>query len=193
MKQTIGLVILLLLPVTGCGRPTPAGAGKPANAVRVPDLQERHAKNFLTMALEAKSEGDTQRAIKGLEKVIADYPASQAAGEAQVVLQELQDGSAESETEDGGVPPNPDCERAQEFLSELGQVKSAEEEKKLLTEFGDWLRDNSYTVTLERADGETRLLCPDFPPVTPWVTHSFLDEQNLALLPVTTEPAAESP
>lgn len=194
MRQAIGLVTLLLLSVTGCGKPTPAGpGGKPVNAVRVPDLNERHANNFLTMALESRDEGDTERAITGLEKVITDYPASQAASKARAVLQELQRSNGEAETEDGGEPQNPDCERAQEFLSRLPKVESAEEEKKLLTEFGDWLRDNKYTVTLERADDETRLLCPDFPPVTPWISHRFLDAENLALLPVTTEPAAESP
>ncbi|MCR9200181.1 MAG: hypothetical protein NXI04_16220 [Planctomycetaceae bacterium] len=193
MRQAIGL-LLLVLPVTGCGKPTPAGAGgKPVNAVRVPDLQERHARNFLTMALEAKNDGDTQRAITGLEKVIADYPTSQAADRAQVVLKKLQDGSAKTDTEDGETPQNPDRDRAQEFLSQLSQIKSAEEEMKLLTEFADWLRDNKYTVRLEIVDDATRLTCPDFPPVTPWVSHTFLDSQNMALLPVMTEPAAESP
>ena len=87
------------------------------------------------------------------------------------------------ELEDGGVVENADRETAQEYLGRLAKVQSAEEEKKLLTEFAQWLEKNEYKVRVEVKNGKHVLSCPYFPPVTPWTEHSFLDLKNLELLP----------
>ena len=93
------------------------------------------------------------------------------------------DPGSEAEVEDGGVVENADREKAQAFFIALGKVKSVEEEKKLLTEFGEWLEEKEYKIEVEVKDGKHNLLCPYFPPVTPWTSHSFLDIKNLELLP----------
>ena len=93
------------------------------------------------------------------------------------------DRRSDAEVEDGGVVENADREKAQAFFVALGKVKSVEEEKKLLTEFGEWLEEKEYKIEVEVKDGKHTLLCPYFPPVTPWTSHSFLDIKNLELLP----------
>lgn len=89
----------------------------------------------------------------------------------------------DSQTEDGGVVENKDRDQAQKFFTALPKVESAEQEKKLLAEFGQWLRENEYQVEVKIVDGKHDLSCPYFPPVTPWVRHKFLDIDNLKLLP----------
>ncbi|MEL7500715.1 MAG: hypothetical protein AAFN77_24190 [Planctomycetota bacterium] len=88
-----------------------------------------------------------------------------------------------SESEDGGVVDNPHRDKAEQFLVAIPKVISVEEEKALMTEFGEWLRQNEYKIEVKERDGKYDLLCPYFAPETPWVTHSFLDIGNLDLLP----------
>ena len=85
--------------------------------------------------------------------------------------------------EDGGSVENADRDRAQEYFSALGDVESAEEEAKLLNDFGEWLRQEGFAVRVEVKNGKHDLSCPYFPPVTPWTSHSFIDIKNLELLP----------
>ena len=63
--------------------------------------------------------------------------------------------------------------RAEAYLAALGEVGSAEEEKALLTEFGEWLRANRYRIRVEAKADSHVLSCPYFPPVTPWAEHAF--------------------
>ena len=93
------------------------------------------------------------------------------------------DRTSDAEVEEGGVVENADREKAQAFFIALGKVESAEDEKKLLTEFGAWLEEREYKIEVEEKDGKHILLCPHFPPVTPWTSHSFLDIKHLELLP----------
>ncbi|NNE93288.1 MAG: hypothetical protein HKN23_16720 [Verrucomicrobiales bacterium] len=78
---------------------------------------------------------------------------------------------------------NADRETAERYFVALDEVQSAEEEEKLLKEFGQWLRENEYRIQVEAKSGKHRLSCPYFPPVTPWTDHTFFDAGNLALLP----------
>jgi len=87
------------------------------------------------------------------------------------------------EVEDGGVVENADRDKAQEYFGRLAKVQSVEEEEKLLTEFAEWLKKKEYKIRVEVKNGKHVLLCPYFPPVTPWTEHSFLDVENLELLP----------
>ena len=87
------------------------------------------------------------------------------------------------EVEDGGVVENADRDKAEAYFVALRGVRSVEEEKKLLTEFGKWLSDHGYSIRVVERDGKHRLSCPHFPPVTPWADHTFLDIRNLELLP----------
>ncbi|MFK7850596.1 MAG: ankyrin repeat domain-containing protein [Akkermansiaceae bacterium] len=87
------------------------------------------------------------------------------------------------ETEEGGVVENPDRDKAEAYFTALGNVQSAQEEEKLLTEFGEWLKKNDYKVSVEERDGKYRLTCSSFPPVTPWIEHTFFDQKNLERLP----------
>jgi len=89
----------------------------------------------------------------------------------------------DGEVEDGGTVENVDRDKVNEYFGALAKVESVDEEKELLTEFGQWLKKNEYKIRVERADGEHRLSCPYMPPVTPWTEHSFLDIKNLELLP----------
>lgn len=84
---------------------------------------------------------------------------------------------------DGGVVDNPHRETADDYLTALGKVATAEEEEKHLIKFADWLKKNEYSIRVEEANGKHVLSCPFFPPVTPWTTHSFIDIKNLELLP----------
>ena len=87
------------------------------------------------------------------------------------------------EVEDGGVVENADRDKAEAYLVALGKVRSVVEEKKLLTEFGEWLSTNDYKINVVEKNGKHELSCPYFPPVTPWTAHTFLDIKNLELLP----------
>ena len=89
----------------------------------------------------------------------------------------------ESEVVDGGSVDNPHREKADDYLSALGKVSSAEEEAQHLTEFAAWLNKNDYRIRVEEAEGKHVLSCPYFPPVTPWTAHTFIDIKNLELLP----------
>ena len=89
----------------------------------------------------------------------------------------------ETDAEDGGIVLNSDRDKAEKYLAALGKVQSAEEEEKLLIEFGEWLEKKGYTIRVEKANGKHKLMCPHFPPVTPWADHSFFDVKNLELLP----------
>jgi hypothetical protein len=92
-------------------------------------------------------------------------------------------GGSEAEVVDGGTVENADRDQVNEFFGALSKVQSADEEKKLLTEFAQWLKENCYKLEVEESDGEHMLACPYFPPVTPWTRHAFLDLENLELLP----------
>ena len=87
-----------------------------------------------------------------------------------------------AEIADGGKDST-DRNIAQEYLLSLKDVVSAEEEKILLSEFGQWLRERDYAIQVVAKDGKHDLSCPYFPPDTPWVSHVFLDIKNLELLP----------
>ena len=187
MRHSIGLVVLLVAPlVAGCGKPAPTGAGgKTTQTARIPEgLNERHAANFLAGAKHLQKIGEPKQAEATLNELIANYPESDAADEAKQILAELEKPNVNAgEDEDGGVVQNPDRDKAEKVLASLPNVKSVEEEKKLLTEFGAWLRENEYKIEVIIIDGKYDLSCPYFPPETPWVRHSFLDNSNLEVLP----------
>ena len=88
-----------------------------------------------------------------------------------------------STIEDGGGNSNAHRDVAEAFFVRLGKVRSSEEEEKLLTEYGKWLRTNGYKVSVKMKDGQHELTCPYFPPITPWIQHVFFDLKNLELLP----------
>ena len=88
-----------------------------------------------------------------------------------------------SEVEDGGAVNNTDRDKATAFFEALSDVQSVEEERKLLTEFGEWLDAKKYGGKVETINGMHRISCPFFPPDTPWANHAFLDIKNLDLLP----------
>ena len=90
---------------------------------------------------------------------------------------------ADTDVEDGGVVENADRDKAETYFAALGKVQSVEEEEKLLTEFGQWLKEKGYRIRVEVKNGKHVLSCPYFPPVTPWTDHTFLDVKNLELLP----------
>lgn len=92
-------------------------------------------------------------------------------------------GTGSEVVEDGGIVENADREKTETYFLALGRVQSAEEEEKVLLEFGEWLRKCGYLITVEVKDGKHVLSCPYFPPVTPWTEHLFLDAKNLQLLP----------
>jgi hypothetical protein len=90
-----------------------------------------------------------------------------------------------SRVEIGTVPNNADRDKAERYFQALGNVKTADEEEKLLTEFGEWLKQKGYKIrVVEEKNGRHFLSCPYFPSVTPWAIHSFLDVKNLKLLPI---------
>ncbi len=93
------------------------------------------------------------------------------------------DGGKNVDVEDGGVVENAHRDKAEAFFVAFEKVQSVEEEEKLLTEFGEWLAKNGYTIIAVEKNGEHELSCPHFPPVTPWTSHSFFDVNNLELLP----------
>lgn len=88
-----------------------------------------------------------------------------------------------TDVEDGGVVENVDRDKAEAYLVAIGKVRSAEEEKQLLSDFGKWLVKNGYKVRVAEKNGKHELSCPCFPPVTPWTDHTFFDIKNLELLP----------
>ena len=88
-----------------------------------------------------------------------------------------------TDVEDGGGNRNAHRDKAEAYFVRLGKVRSVEEEENLLTEFGKWLRTNGYKVSVNEKDGTHELFCPYFPPVTPWIKHTFFDIKNLDLLP----------
>ncbi len=94
----------------------------------------------------------------------------------------MQRGS-DTEIEEGGIVENADRDKAEAYFIALGKVQSAEDEEKLLTEFGEWLKKNGYKISVVENNGKHHLSCPYFPPVTPDANHSFLDIENLELLP----------
>jgi len=89
----------------------------------------------------------------------------------------------DTDVEDGGVVENADRDKAEAYFVALGNVQSVEEEEKLFTEFGEWLRENGYRIRVEVKNGKHDLSCPYFPPVTPRTSYRFLDVKNLELLP----------
>ena len=93
------------------------------------------------------------------------------------------DRGSSSDVADGGIVENADREKAEAYFVALGKVQSAEEEKKLLVDFAEWLEKNEYKIQVEVKDEKYVLSCPYFPPVTPWTDHAFLDAKNLELLP----------
>ncbi len=84
---------------------------------------------------------------------------------------------------DGGTIISVDTHRVQEYFDALAKVRSVQEEEKLISDFADWLSKNGYKIVIEEKNGKHVLLCPYFPPVTPWTSHSFLDIRNLEMLP----------
>ncbi len=93
------------------------------------------------------------------------------------------DRGTDADVEDGGLVENADRDKAEAYFVALGKVQSVEEEEKLLTEFGEWLEENGYKISVVEKNGKHELSCPYFPPVTPWADHSFFDVKNLELLP----------
>ena len=93
---------------------------------------------------------------------------------------------------DGG-DEHPDRDKANAYFNALRKVRSAEEEKKLLTGFGEWLRKNGYDIRVAERKGKHLLECAHFPPVTPWIEHAFFDIENLKLLPVAGREEREDP
>ena len=89
----------------------------------------------------------------------------------------------ESAVEDGGHVENADRDTVEAYFVALGKVESVQEEEELLAEFGAWLKEQGYTISVVEENGKHSLSCPYFPPVTPWTEHSFLDIKNLELLP----------
>lgn len=96
----------------------------------------------------------------------------------------ITEGKPNVELENGGGVKNLDRDKTQAFFVALAKVQSAAEEEKLLTEFGAWLKGKQLKIEVEVKNGKHFLTCPFFPPVTPWVSHSFRDIKNLELLPV---------
>lgn len=74
-------------------------------------------------------------------------------------------------------------DRVTRYFNKLATVKSAEEEERVLTELSVFLNKHRYKIKVERKDEKHLLLCPYFPPITPWVEYSFHDIENLKLLP----------
>lgn len=187
MRNSIGIFVLLVSSfIAGCGKPGPPGTGVSApHAARIPEgLNERHAANFLAAAKDLQKTGEPKQAVAILKELIGKYPDSDAADEAKQILDQLEKSNVDAaENEDGGAVLDPDRDKAEKFLHALPDVESVEEEKKLLTEFGAWLRENEYKLSVTMIDGKHDLSCPYFPPETPWVRHSFLDDSNLELLP----------
>lgn len=93
------------------------------------------------------------------------------------------DDGSNVELEDGGQVENADRNKAEAYFVALCKVRSVEEEKTLLTEFGEWLSTNDYKINVVEKNGKHELSCPYFPPVTPWTNHTFHDIKNLELLP----------
>ena len=91
---------------------------------------------------------------------------------------------AQRKFEDGGPDKNVQRDKAEGYFMALRGVQSVDEEKQLLTEFGQWLTESGYKIQVEENDGRHKLSCPYFPPVTPWTEHAFYDIQNLQLLPL---------
>ena len=89
----------------------------------------------------------------------------------------------DTDVEDGGVVENADRDKAEAYFVAIGKVQSVEEEEKLFTEFGEWLKEKGYKIRVEVKNGKHDLSCPYFPPVTPWTSHKILDAKNLELLP----------
>jgi hypothetical protein len=94
--------------------------------------------------------------------------------------------TTETEIEDGGVVESEQRDRVNELFQALGEVRSAEEEKVIVTDLARWLRAKGYKLEVEQKNGKHVLACPHFPPVTPWTSHRFFDEGNLDLLPAAT-------
>ena len=92
--------------------------------------------------------------------------------------------TAANDVEDGGTVKNPDREKAQELLTAVSKTQSVDEEKQAISELATWLKDKGYKIQVEEAEGGKHTLsCNYFPPVTPWVSHTFHDLKNLELLP----------
>ena len=96
---------------------------------------------------------------------------------------EVGNSGSDAEVVEGGTVANVDRDRAQEYLNAFAKVRSVQEERKLVTDFADWLNKNGYKIEIEETNGKHVLSCPYFPPITPWTSHSFLDVKNLDLLP----------
>ena len=88
-----------------------------------------------------------------------------------------------ADLDDGGQIENADRDKTEAFFTAIKKVQSADEEKELFAEFGNWLKANGYKVRVELKNGMHQLSCPYFPPVTPWTSHKMLDITNLELLP----------
>ncbi len=90
-----------------------------------------------------------------------------------------------SRDEVGKVENQKDLDKVSEYFVALGNVKTAYEEEKLLTEFGEWLKKKGYKIRVkEEKDGRHYLSCHYFPPVIARTIHSFIDVKNLKLLPI---------
>ena len=91
--------------------------------------------------------------------------------------------STSAKDEDGGVVPSEGRDRVTEFFKQLKATTTADEEKKVLTDFATWLDANKYKIEVEKVDSSYRLACPYFPPVTPWTEYRFRDLENLKIIP----------
>jgi hypothetical protein len=92
---------------------------------------------------------------------------------------------ATREVEDGGDVKSEGRDRVNAFFLALGEARSADEEKAVVMDLARWLEARGYTLEVEERQGKHVLACPYFPPITPWISHRFLDLRNLELLPRT--------
>lgn len=170
----------------GCNKPDSKSVGNiPSNGgPSQSNLNQRNEKNYLDEAKHLRKIGESKKAIALLQELITKYPNSPAAEEAsQLIMVFRRPPADEGEIEDGGHTSSADRDQAEAYFARLAKVGSAEEEKKLLTEFGEWLSEHEYKIQVKVVDGKHDLSCPYFPPETPWIRHLFLDIQNLDLLP----------
>jgi len=93
------------------------------------------------------------------------------------------DTTVESETEDGGTV-DAQHDKAEAFLIAISESGSVEEERRRVVDFAAWLNEHNAKLQVKKkGDRVYTLRCPYFPPVTPWIDHTFYDPAHLVLLP----------
>ncbi len=91
--------------------------------------------------------------------------------------------TGKQDVEDGGSVKNAHRDKAQAFFNTLSKARTKEEERAVVTELANWMNVHNYKVEVTEENGAHVLACPYFPPVTPWVKHTFVDVKHLELLP----------